>query len=183
MRKALILSVILVLALAGTSLAWDPMVKGPRLNYMGYASQYGDGTVDADTLIAVFNPNPVPIHVRVHLFDKYGNVIMENARLLDGGISIDTIPPMGMGWTTIGLMAVMRQPNPGLAPLKYPFVITWTPVQGMSWRPLVAEIKELLYTNRVAPGDCWTPSSIRAWSEAALSKGAGKYGGGLGYSQ
>jgi hypothetical protein len=172
MKKVIFFSVILVLALA--TVGWAAMpATGPRITYGGYVEHYPQSSnVIADTLICVFNPNEATVtNVGIAVFDKDGLQVAD-AALLDHGVPITSIQPKAWAWTTLG-----RHVPPGPA-TKYTFVVYWkkpgailTPNRG-----LVIEIKEILFTEPVYPGEsAWMPNYIRSWSEAAIGKGGTGY--------
>ena len=176
---SLILSLALILGLAAISSAqeWAEIIYGGYVTVTGAAP--GSIIVLADTGIWVFNPNPTPITCNIsHLIDKYGNIILTNAQLLDGGQPITSIPRGGNGWTTLGqLLAPLGQEVP-LGTNKLLFRIACT---GQAARVPVVQVKEVIYTTEqeILPGynPILNPSVIRTWAETSLGgpTGTGKY--------
>ena len=175
MKKVILLTVIMILALASVSWAVLPNT-GPRITYGGYVQKNTDGTVAADTVIFVFNPNNFNITgAGIAVFDKYG-VKVADTSLLNGGTPITQIPPKGWGWQTIGnLIPTPLQPVPAT---KYTFVVYWTKPTSTPNRGLVIEIKEIIYYGIVYPVEGWQNSyNIWTWSEAAIGKGGTGFSG------
>jgi len=149
MKKIIILTVVISLFLASVIWAAIP-AKGPRISYGGYVQKNTDGTVAADTVIWVFNPNNFNIAgVGIAVFDKYG-VKVADTLLLNGGTTITQIPPKGWGWQTIGnLIPTPAQAGPAT---KYTFVVYWTKPTSTPNRGLVIEIKEIVYKQYIQYG-------------------------------
>ena len=175
MKKIIFLTVIMILAIAATCWAVLPNT-GPRITYGGYVQKNTDGTVIADTLIWVFNPNNFAITgVGIAVFDKYG-AKKADALLLDGGVPISTIPAKGGAWQTIGNL-IPTPAQPSLA-TKYTFVVYWIKPTSTPNRGLVIEIKEIIYYEDVDPKYGWQDSYyIWLWSEAAIGKGGTGFSG------
>lgn len=173
MKKVILLAIIMILAFAGISWAVLPDT-GLRITYSGYVDNSPqNGTVNADTLITVFNPyNGIVSGVGIAVFDKYGNKIADSL-LLNGGTPISSLPAKGWGWQTIGnLIGIHRVPGWQSPGIKYTFVVYWTkPAYSTPNRQLVIEIKEIIYTTSVYPTEGpWMPGVIKTWSEAAIGK-------------
>lgn len=171
MKRVILFAIILVLAMATVSWA-EPLTGVHRITYGGYVEKYPDGTVDADTLITVFNPNNVAVGtaqnpVGITVYDKYGRKVIDS-KLLNGGNPITTLPVKGWGWQTIGNLI----PSPELPhATKYTFIVWWTKPAVTPYRQLVIEIKEIVYTEPVYPTEGpWMPMLIKFWSEAAVGK-------------
>ena len=149
MKKIIILTVVISLFLVSVIWAAIP-AKGPRISYGGYVQKNTDGTVAADTVIWVFNPNNFNIAgVGIAVFDKYG-VKVADTLLLNGGTTITQIPPKGWGWQTIGnLIPTPAQAGPAT---KYTFVVYWTKPTQTPNRGLVIEIKEIVYQQYIQYG-------------------------------
>lgn len=177
---SLILSLVFVLGLAAVSFAQD----WAEIIYGGYVSVTVSApvTVLADTGIWVFNPNLSPITCRIsHVIDKYGNVLVHNDLLYDGGTPITSIPGGGHGWTTLGLMLTkMQAPGPEVGTYKLTYRIA---CNGQALRVPVVEVKEVIYTTEqviepgAAPNPIFNPLVIKTWAETALGgpTGTGKY--------
>jgi hypothetical protein len=167
MKRVIILTMVMALALAGTAWA-DLPTQGQRITYGGYVGNMNQaGMVDADTLVCVFNPNEVIVPgVGIAIFDSSG-VKLTDLPLLDPktGQHVSSIQPKGWVYMTLGTcLPPMLRP-----PLKYTYVVYWIKPVTIPWRGIVIEIKEILYTQPVYPWEgCWMPSLIRAWSEAPL---------------
>jgi len=169
MKKVILLTVILIFALASVSWAVLP-TYGPRINYMGYVEKYSDQGqtwLTADTLICVFNPNNVAVNnVGIAVFDHTGLKVADSQLINHVG---PNLPLKGWGWQTLGNIVPVR-------PLgwawKYSFVVYWTKPVTTYYRPLVIEIKEILFTMPVPLYEynewVWMPSYIRIWSEAGI---------------
>jgi hypothetical protein len=181
---SLILSLALILGLAAVSSAqeWAEIIYG---GYVTVTTTTPAGImVLADTGIWVFNPNTFPIMCNIsHLIDKYGNITLGNAPLLDGGQPISSIPRGGNGWITLGqLLAWIPAPGPELGTNKYTFRIACT---GNTARVPVVQVKEVIYYTEqeilhevgVIPNPILDPTKIRTWAETSLGgpTGTGKY--------
>jgi hypothetical protein len=178
MKKVIILTVVLVFALVSVSWAVLPST-GPRITYGGYVQKNIDGTVSADTLICVFNPNNFVINtVGIAVFDKDGVKIADTA-LFDHGSIINNLPAKAWAWQTIGnLIPTPLQAGPAT---KYTFVVYWALPTQTPDRGLVIEVKEMLFLGPVPPGEsAWMSTLIKTWSEAAIGKGDAK---GVGYAK
>lgn len=163
MKKVILLTVIMIFALA--SISW-----ADRITYGGYVEKYPDGMVDADTLITVFNPNAFAVGsdlnpMTITVYDKYG-VLVKTSKLLNGGAEITHIPPRGWGWQTIGNLIPVPQV---LTATKYTFLVWWKKPTQLPYRGLVIEIKEIIYNTRTYPTEGpWLPALFKEWSETGL---------------
>lgn len=163
MKKTVVLTVILVLAVCGTTYAG--LVSGPRVTYGGLLEGDPTGGVIIDTLICVFNPNKCNLrNVFIHVFDKYGTKLV-STNLMDGGLSTKTIVKKGWVWITLGMLV---EPPIGQAH-KYTWVVTWNPPSKLPDRGAVIEVKEIVYSTHVDPEQVWEElKDAKIMSEAAL---------------
>jgi hypothetical protein len=184
-KKTLIViaALVFVFGLATVSSAlWAEIIYG------GYVTvtSFDPVTVSADTGIWVFNPNANPITCNIsHLIDKYGNIILTNAPLLDGGKHIMSIPRGGNGWTTLGQLLATPgiEPQVGTGTNKLLFRVVCT---GQAVRAPVVQVKEVIYTEPqvIEPepvtepwNPIYIPTLIREWAETSLGGpwGTGKF--------
>jgi hypothetical protein len=173
MRKALLLAMVLVLATGAA--AWAEPATGPRIFYSGMcAYDSNTGTVLVDTFICISNPNPGTLMgVGVAVYDQGGNKVWEGPPLVAVGIPSATIPKNGWRWITIGqaLHQAGYIPPEGPSMTKYNFLVYWTKPVEIPHRFVMVEVKQIIYTQAVQPGDVWyagTMGMIKSWSEAAL---------------
>ncbi len=171
------LAVVLIFASISPAQEWAEIIYGGYITVTGAAP--GSIIVLADTGIWVFNPNPTPITCNIsHLIDKYGNIILGNAQLLDGGQPITSIPRGGNGWTTLGQLLATPGVEVPLGTNKLLFRIACT---GQAARVPVVQVKEVIYTadQEIMPGynPILNPNGIRTWAETSLGgpTGTGKY--------
>ena len=188
-KKLIYFTVILCgLIFAGTALAGIPPWMQCVLSYDGYLQMSftpdGSKTISVDTLIVVINSAPgTPMQVAIDVYDKYGEPLIEEAPLLDGGKPIRSIPPNGFAWITLGQLVNRTTIDPygieGLAE-KFSYRIYTT-------RPLdlinpVVEVKQMIYSRpyTLNQGDPyhgpWEPTMFSNWTETSLG---GKSGTGL----
>jgi len=167
MKRVIILTMVMALALAGAAWAGPP-AEGQRITYGGYVGNMdAQGMVDADTLVCVFNPNNVIVNgVNITIYDSNGLELATSPLLNpNNGLPVSSI--VAKGWAYMPLAHLLPPlPRP---PRKYTFVVWWTKPATIPYRGMVIEIKEILYTQLVYPGEaCWMPQVIKCWSEAPL---------------
>ena len=188
LKKLMIIIAALVLVLSLTTMSsaqeWAEIIYGGYVHVTLYVPSPPSVFVLADTGIWVFNPNPTPITCNIsHLIDKYGNILLLNAPLLDGGQPITSIPRGGNGWTTLGQLLTLVAPplEPPLGTNKLLFRVSCT---GQAARVPVVQVKEVIYiTEQEVSGDSpgsnpiLNPVNIRTWAETSLGgpTGTGKY--------
>jgi hypothetical protein len=161
MHKKLIILIAALVFVFGLATVSSAQVWG-EIWYAGYVSKYATGAVDADTLIVLINPNTTRpgIKCQITVLDKFG-VLIGKSLLYDGTLPTAVVVPGGYNWITLGQIV------PPIEPTKVNWRIQCTGGPTPHKAPVV-EVKEILYTQQVAPEDWKNPSVIRCWSETSL---------------
>ena len=168
-KKALILSVILVLATASLALAGPPpFTPWKCLVYDGVVWIPENFTVLEDTSVFVTNPNSVTVKVWMRIFNKDGKEVWQGP-LLDHFEPLLDVPPMGFVWMPLGFaLSGAGITTVGREKLTYQIVMSKPKVTKPEPRlKCVVEVKQVIYAERVHPLKMLGEAEIRDWCEAA----------------
>ncbi|MFH1702374.1 MAG: hypothetical protein ABIB41_02930 [Nitrospirota bacterium] len=125
-------------------------------------------SVLADTLIVVSNPSPagtLPVPCLISVYDKYGDTIVQDAPLYNGGTQIGAIPANGFGWVTLSLLVNRTTKNPWGIDGGEKFVYR---IKFGSKYPAIVEIKQVIYDTPQGHEAIWNAANIKSWTETSL---------------